>query len=79
MSGTSSNAATAAVQREHSHAGGSARGQPVLVVSSRLVEVLQPEELQMMFLTTLSTALAPGMLRATWQAQARLALKPDSM
>ena len=62
MSGTSSNAATAVVQREHSHAGTSAIGQPVLVVSSRLVEVLQPDELQMMFLTTLSTALAPGML-----------------
>lgn len=39
---------------------GSRQGQPVLVVSSRLVEVLQPAELQMMFLTTLSTALAPG-------------------
>ena len=62
MSG-SSNAATAGVGREGGHAGASAIQQPVLVVSSRLVEVLQPEELQMMFLTTLSTALAPGMLQ----------------
>lgn len=62
--GFSSSTAAAALQRGNSEAAVSTVGQPVLVVSSRLVEVLQPEELQMMFLGALSTALAPG--RCAW-------------
>ena len=34
--------------------------QPVIVVTSRMVELLQPEELQVMFVGALSTGLAPG-------------------
>lgn len=34
--------------------------QPVVVVTSRMVELLQPRELQAMFVGALSTALAPG-------------------
>ena len=34
--------------------------QPVVVVSSRMVELLQPRELQAMFVGALSTGLAPG-------------------
>ena len=34
--------------------------QPVVVVTSRMVELLQPRELQAMFVGTLSTGLAPG-------------------
>ena len=58
--GFSSSTAAAALPRGNSEAAVSMVGQPVLVVSSRLVEVLQPEELQMMILGALSTALAPG-------------------
>lgn len=56
---TKCHAATAADEM-HSSSAAAAIGQPVLVVSSRLIEVLQPDELQMMFLTTLATAHAPG-------------------
>lgn len=34
--------------------------QPVIVVTSRMVELLQPWELQAMFVGALSTGLAPG-------------------
>ena len=34
--------------------------QPVVVVTSRMVELLQPRELQAMFIGALSTGLAPG-------------------
>ena len=61
---SSSTTAAAALHRGNSEAVVSSVGQPVLVISSRLVEVLQPEELQMMFLGALSTALAPG--RCAW-------------
>lgn len=35
--------------------------QPVVVVSSRMVELLQPRELQAMFVGALSTSLAEGL------------------
>lgn len=38
--------------------------QPAVVVTSRMVELLQPEELQAMFVATLSTGLAPGGLQS---------------
>lgn len=56
----------ASVQQQQQHQGldtesVAAGYQPVVVVSSRMVELLQPQELQAMFVGALSTGLAEGL------------------
>ena len=57
-------AAAASVQQQHGvDAESAAAGQQAaVVVTSRMVELLQPAELQAMFVGALSTALVPGLL-----------------